>query len=65
VFGIPGEFAPILGGIGLILTAILNPEGIAGGFRVSIEQMRSKRRGVPAESSAGVPSAPAPAEVGS
>ena len=65
VFGIPGEFAPILGGIGLILTAILNPEGIAGGFRVSIEQMRSKRRGVPDESSAGVPSAPAPAEVGS
>lgn len=65
VFGIPGEFAPILGGLGLILTAILNPEGIAGGFRVSIEQMRSKRRGVPAESSAGVPSAPAPAEVGS
>ncbi len=34
VFGIPGEFAPILGGIGLILTAILNPEGIAGGFRL-------------------------------
>ena len=33
VFGIPGEFAPILGGLGLILTAILNPEGIAGGFR--------------------------------
>ena len=35
VFGIPGEFAPILGGIGLILTAILNPEGIAGGFRLA------------------------------
>ena len=44
VFGIPGEFAPILGGLGLILTAILNPEGIAGGFRCHDEQMRSKRR---------------------
>ena len=32
---------------------------------VTIEQLRSKRRGAPHESSAGVPSAPAPAEVGS
>lgn len=44
VFGVPGEFAPILGGLGLILTAILNPEGIAGGFRIAREQSRERRR---------------------
>jgi branched-chain amino acid transport system permease protein len=44
VFGVPGEFAPILGGIGLIFTAIQNPEGIAGGFRLAREQATTKRR---------------------
>ena len=61
VFGVPGEFAPILGGLGLIFTAIRNPEGIAGGFRVSYEQMRSKRRDQPDEPTAVTPSrAPEP-----
>ena len=44
LFGIPPEFAPILGGLGLILTAILNPEGIAGGLRLTREQALEKRR---------------------
>ena len=44
VFGVPGEFAPILGGLGLIFTAILNPEGIAGGFRVSTNRCGPERR---------------------
>jgi branched-chain amino acid transport system permease protein len=44
VFGVPGEFAPILGGIGLILTAILNPEGIAGGLRLTMQRWGAARR---------------------
>ena len=47
VFGIPGEFAPILGGIGLILTAILNPEGIAGGFRLTTGRLLARRTSTP------------------
>lgn len=31
--GVPTEFTLMLGGLGLILSAILNPEGIAGGIR--------------------------------
>jgi branched-chain amino acid transport system permease protein len=30
VFGVPAEFAPLLGGLGLIAAAVLNPQGIAG-----------------------------------
>jgi branched-chain amino acid transport system permease protein len=56
VFGVPPEFAPILGGLGLILTAILNPEGIAGGFRLGLEQMRRRRHtGAVAETSHDAP----------
>ena len=41
----PGEFTLLLGGLGLILTAILNPEGIAGGFaRLASEASRARRR---------------------
>jgi branched-chain amino acid transport system permease protein len=32
----------LIGGVGLILTAILNPEGIAGAVRVSIDQVKEK-----------------------
>jgi len=32
----------LIGGVGLILTAILNPEGIAGAVKVSIDEMKSK-----------------------
>jgi branched-chain amino acid transport system permease protein len=33
VVGVPGEFTLLLGGLGLIVTAILNPDGIAGQLR--------------------------------
>lgn len=35
----------LIGGIGLILTAILNPEGIAGAVRLSVDQVKRKVRG--------------------
>jgi branched-chain amino acid transport system permease protein len=40
----------LIGGVGLILTAILNPEGIAGAVKLSIDQVKSKfkRPGRPA-----------------
>ena len=34
----------LIGGLGLILTAILNPEGIAGAVRVTIDQVKGKLR---------------------
>jgi branched-chain amino acid transport system permease protein len=37
----------LIGGLGLILTAILNPVGIAGGLRLSFEQMKQKFRSKP------------------
>ena len=40
----PPEFTLILGGLGLITTAILNPEGIAGGL-IDIEQQLVRIRG--------------------
>lgn len=42
VFDVPSEFTLILGGLGLILTAVLNPEGVAGGVRIAAEQRRAK-----------------------
>jgi branched-chain amino acid transport system permease protein len=33
----------LIGGVGLILTAILNPIGIAGGVRLTIDQFKGKR----------------------
>jgi hypothetical protein len=32
----------LIGGVGLILTAILNPEGIAGAMRITINQVKEK-----------------------
>jgi branched-chain amino acid transport system permease protein len=44
VVGIPGEFTLLLGGLGLITTAILNPDGIAGQLRQhGIRLLRSLR----------------------
>ena len=34
----------LIGGIGLILTAILNPEGIAGAVRLTVDQVKAKFR---------------------
>ena len=42
VVGIPNEFTLLLGGLGLIITAILNPDGQAG--RISAEYARVRRR---------------------
>ena len=42
VLHIPSEFTLLIGGLGLIVTAILNPDGQAG--RVSAEYARLKRR---------------------
>jgi len=40
VFHISPNYTPLLGGIGLITTAILNPEGIAGGLRLTGQQIK-------------------------
>jgi branched-subunit amino acid ABC-type transport system permease component len=51
----------LIGGLGLILTAILNPIGIAGGLGLTIEELKKKfRRRAPVTSGTpGTPSAPA------
>ena len=52
----PTEFTLILGSLAVIVTAVLNPEGIAGGFRLTVEQLRSKRRPRPSEVESAMPS---------
>lgn len=37
-----GQLLPLVGGLGLILTAILNPEGIAGVMAVSVGNLRKR-----------------------
>src|SRR4029453_7988493 len=34
----------LIGGLGLIITAILNPEGIAGALRITVDQVKGKLR---------------------
>ena len=55
VLHVPNEFTLILGGIGLIVAAINNPEGIAGAVRNAGLAMRGKRTptGMPASSGGG------------
>ena len=51
----------LIGGIGLILTAILNPEGISGALRITGQQLKALYRrvtGKAAHASAAVASAP-------
>lgn len=43
VLHIPSEFTLILGGLGLIFAAIVNPEGVAGGFSGRIAELKRKR----------------------
>jgi branched-chain amino acid transport system permease protein len=38
------SYSALIGGVGLIVTVIANPDGIAGQVRTSIEQFRIKRR---------------------
>jgi hypothetical protein len=50
----------IIGAIGLILTAILNPEGIATGTALTVKHLWAKARGGHAPAPA--PPSPAPSE---
>ncbi len=40
-FGIPDDYTVLLGGLGLIVTAVLNPEGIAGAARDISRRLRT------------------------
>lgn len=44
VMGVPSEFALLLGGLGLIITAIANPDGIAGKLRVDLQRLLGNTR---------------------
>ncbi len=45
-FAVPDDYTLLLGGLGLLVTAVLNPEGIAGAVRVSVGRLRMARRPV-------------------
>jgi branched-chain amino acid transport system permease protein len=45
VLGVPPEFTLLLGGLGLITTAILNPDGVAGRLRADGERIAAWWRG--------------------
>lgn len=55
-----GKYELLVSGVGLILTAILNPEGIAGGVRLMIGNLRGLvgQRGQEARRDGGIPSEP-------
>ncbi len=40
---VPEEFTLLLGGLALIVTAILNPEGIAGGLQQNLDRIRRRQ----------------------
>jgi branched-chain amino acid transport system permease protein len=42
--GLAPAFAPLVGGLGLILTVIMNPEGIAGGVAATWRKLRQGRQ---------------------
>ncbi|WP_261562897.1 branched-chain amino acid ABC transporter permease, partial [Frankia tisae] len=44
VFGLPDEFVLLLGGLGLVVTAVLNPEGVAGKARTDLLALRRRFR---------------------
>jgi len=67
VFDAVGAWEGFVGGILLILTAILNPEGISGALRAGVEDGRAKKAAkqaakAEAESGSGAEGAPSPAE---
>ena len=37
-----GRYVPIVAGVGLILTAVLNPDGISGGLAITRDQVRAR-----------------------
>lgn len=55
-FHVPVDFTLILGGLGLILTAILNPEGIAGGYLSRIRERQARKATTPEGPGADAPS---------
>ena len=52
-----GSWEALIGGVLLIVTAILNPEGIAGGIRLQVAAARAKKQRQALESSTLVPTA--------
>jgi ABC-type branched-subunit amino acid transport system ATPase component/ABC-type branched-subunit amino acid transport system permease subunit len=58
-FNLSGESFALLGGIGLILTAIFNPVGIAGATRENVDALVKRLRRAPPVSDA-APAAPGP-----
>jgi branched-chain amino acid transport system permease protein len=66
IIGSLGTWEALIGGVLLILTAILNPEGIAGAFRKQADARRKRkatRDAAAADRDRGDPSALTPAEV--
>ena len=69
--GFPSDYQLLVGGLALVLTAVMNPEGIAGGLQLAKRQKEAKRRaaaeaaaaaaGTPAETPPDSTPAPAPA----
>ena len=69
--GFPSDYQLLVGGLALVLTAVMNPEGIAGGLQLAKRQKEAKRRAAAeaaaAEAGATTPDetpAEAPAEPG-
>jgi branched-chain amino acid transport system permease protein len=58
LIGIPAEFTLLLGGLGVVVTAVLNPEGIAGGIAERVTRLRRARG--PGGTAAPEPSGSAP-----
>ena len=59
-----GKYVLLISGLGLILTAVLNPEGIAGGFRLTVLGLQRKmRRGPDPSTDEGAPVTAATTEV--
>lgn len=61
-FGLSPTYAPLVGGLGLILTVIMNPDGIAGTWRqILARRGRSRDPGAPGVAAIAKPAAPAEA----
>jgi branched-chain amino acid transport system permease protein len=63
VIGGFGTWEAFIGGVLLIITAILNPEGISGAIRTQVDAARAKKAGKLAASSPATSPPPSPAEI--
>jgi branched-chain amino acid transport system permease protein len=64
-FGVPNDYILLIGGLGLIVTAIFNPEGVSGALRVSFQRLATRARPVrrdEGEKRGGHPTSDAPVE---